>query len=255
MVTSQGASGVSKGVNSVHLAFAVLNEVARVGDIGVTELARNLEMPKSSAQRYVSTLHDAGWLIPVAASSSAPTRWRIGPEPIGLGLRAVDRLSVQEILRPALGELSRSTAETVLLSLPEDRGVLVVERIEGAHALRIVPPLGEYMPYTGSAAGLALAPHLKPARWRVIQEVEAEAGFPPVRAEDLTLAQQQGYAINNERWTEGVSAVGAAVLDKYGTPRGAISVASPTSRMSVRRAHEIGAQIVSKIESVGLLLR
>ena len=59
-------------------------------------------------------------------------------------------------------------------------------------------------------------------------------------ARDLQGTQARGYAIDDEESVEGLRCVGAAIRDHAGTPRYALSVSGPKSRMPYPRTEEIG---------------
>lgn len=62
-------------MRSVRTTFRSLDAVADNQPIGVSELARRLELPKSTVQRSLATLVDLGW---IRTDGSDITRWMLG---------------------------------------------------------------------------------------------------------------------------------------------------------------------------------
>jgi IclR family acetate operon transcriptional repressor len=113
---------VTVGVNevrSVMTALRVLDEVAAREPIGVGELARLLELPKSSVQRTLRTLPTAGWIHPAGAES---TRWGLTTHILRTGQRATGGLGLRDVAVPVMEELRSATQETVHLVVPSRIG-------------------------------------------------------------------------------------------------------------------------------------
>src|SRR5262245_60272422 len=104
----------NKPVAAVLSTFRVLEEVAQLQPVGVSELARSTGMPKSTVQRCLLTLQYVGWLRMVD-----PTRakWGVTTKPLGIGLRAAGEEGLREAAQPFLDELRTVTSETVHLAV------------------------------------------------------------------------------------------------------------------------------------------
>lgn len=72
-------------MQSVLNALRVLEEVAARQPVGVADLARALDLPKSSAQRALRTLDTAGWIRPAGGEV---TRWVLTTKALQVGRRA-----------------------------------------------------------------------------------------------------------------------------------------------------------------------
>src|ERR1700759_4054074 len=56
---------VKARMDSVKTALKVLEQLALAAPAGVSDLARAIDAPKSTIQRDLTTLHEAGWIRPV----------------------------------------------------------------------------------------------------------------------------------------------------------------------------------------------
>ncbi|MFE0130918.1 IclR family transcriptional regulator [Streptomyces sp. NPDC059037] len=245
-------------MQSVLNALRVLEEVAARQPVGVADLARALELPKSSAQRALRTLHTAGWIRPAGGEV---TRWALTTKALQVGRRATGELSLRDVAVPIMEELRRRTDETVHLTVPDGESVVLIERLETSKPVRIILALGTRLPSHATANGKAvlasrsaeaiegqLAAGLEEFTETTITDREALLA-------ELALIRERGYATNGGEWRTDVSAVAAPVLDEAGSPVASISVNMPTSRMSAESSAAHGALVRETALQVGAALR
>jgi IclR family transcriptional regulator, acetate operon repressor len=234
-------------MQSVLNALRVLEEVATRQPIGVADLARALDIPKSSTQRALITLQTAGWIRQVGGGS---THWVVTTKALHVGRHASGELSLRDVAVPAMEELRRQTDETVHLTVPEglDR-VVLIERLETSKPVRIFMQLGMNLPLHASANGKAVLAASPPA---AIERYIAEGlprftgttiGDPDLLRAELSATRNRGFAVNGGEWRSDVSAVAAAVIGEAGLPVASISVNMPTSRMTDDLSAEYGALV------------
>ncbi|MFF3978007.1 IclR family transcriptional regulator [Streptomyces sp. NPDC001828] len=241
-------------MQNVLNALRALEEIAERQPIGVAELARAMELPKSSVQRSLLTLHEAGWIRP---ASGTPTRWVVTAKALYVGRRATGELGLRDAAVPVMEELRRRCGETVHLAVPEGDRVVLIERLETSQPVRIVLPLGQDLPVHASANGkaiLAASPGETLERQLAsgLAEFTAHTITDPERLRvELAEVRRRGYATNGGEWRADVSAVAAAVTGVDGLPVASLSVNVPTSRMSDASCVEFGAMVVVAAERLG----
>jgi IclR family acetate operon transcriptional repressor len=245
-------------MQSVLNALRVLEEVAARQPIGVADLARALDIPKSSTQRALITLQTAGWIRQVGGGS---TDWVVTAKARHVGRHASGELSLRDVAVPAMEELRRRTDETIHLTVPENLDHMVlIERLETSKPVRIFMQLGMNLPLHASANGKAV---LAASPESAVEEYIA-AGLPRftgttiddpdrLRAE-LGTIRTRGYAANSGEWRSDVSAVAAAVIGDAGLPVASISVNMPTSRMTAELAAEYGVLVRATAAQVSATL-
>ncbi|MEU6765157.1 IclR family transcriptional regulator [Streptomyces sp. NPDC046853] len=244
-------------MQSVLNALRVLEEVAARQPIGVADLARGLELPKSSAQRALRTLHEAGWIRPAGGEV---TRWVVTTKALQVGRRATGELSLRDVAVPLMEELRRRIDETVHLTVPDGDRVVLIERLETTKPVRIILALGTQLPIHASANGKAVLA-ASPAQTVERQLDLGLEGFTGSTITDkerllveLARIRERGYATNGGEWRDDVSAVAAAVWDESGTPVASISVNMPTSRMTPEAGAEYGALVSETARQVSAAL-
>jgi IclR family acetate operon transcriptional repressor len=227
-------------------AFRVLESVAELQPAGLSELTRAVDLPKSTVQRCLLTLHELGWLRP---TTTQPTRWHLTYRAFSVGVRARDHQQIREVALPFLNELQLQTTETIHLCAPDGDELVLIERLDTAHPLRAFLPLGQRIPLHASATGLAflaaspdefvdghLAGDLPPRTPRTITD-------PDTLRRTLDEIRTRGYSINDQGLSTGITAIGAAILDAHGQPVGSISVSGPTSRITAEKFETYGKAV------------
>src|SRR3954447_12440237 len=189
-----------KTMRNVLNTLRVLEEVASRQPIGVGELARVLDMPKSSVQRALVTLHTAGWIRPAAGEV---TRWVITTRALAVGGRASGDLDLRGAALPIMEELRRRTEETIHLTVPEDGKMVLNERLETDKPVRTSMALGHALPLHASATGKAVLANGNPEGGRELS-ARGLAGLPepnvpgPDKAPPrLAEIRRRGFAVNH----------------------------------------------------------
>ncbi|MFE7134913.1 IclR family transcriptional regulator [Streptomyces sp. NPDC057638] len=244
-------------MQNVLNTLRVLEEVAERQPAGVAELSRALELPKSSVQRALVTLHTADWIRPAPGT---PTRWLVTTKALRVGRRASGELGLRDIAVPVMEELRRRTDETVHLAIPEGGQIVLIERLETSKPVRIILPLGHNLPAHASANGKAL---LAAGPARTVEELvarglerftDASITDPGAFLGELAAIRERGYATNRGEWRDDVSAVAAAVTGAGGVPVASISVNVPTSRMTDESQLALGVAVREAARTVGEMI-
>ncbi|KAB8189815.1 helix-turn-helix domain-containing protein [Nonomuraea phyllanthi] len=252
-------------MQNVINALRVLEEVAGRQPAGVGELSRVLGLPKSTVQRSLRTLHDAGWIRPAAGEV---TRWQVTGKALQVGRRA--ELGLRDAAMPVMEGLRQRTGETVHLMVPEGDAVVLIERLETDKALRIVLPLGIRLPLHASANGKAVLAHRPGALFApeggpvpgnhpagvpgaLARYTESTITDPEALRAELEEVRARGYADNRGEWRPDIAAVAAAVLGPDG-PVAGLSISTPASRMPEDLRVEYGALVTQAARTLAEFL-
>ena len=124
-------------VQSVDRAVAILEILARDGEAGVTEVARELGVHKSTASRLLAAL-DRRELV---SQDTARGRFRLGVGLVRLAGAAGRSLDVVQESRPVCQALARQVGETVNLAILSGRDALYLDQVAGSPRcwLRLLP--------------------------------------------------------------------------------------------------------------------
>ncbi|AQZ65304.1 Transcriptional regulator, IclR family [[Actinomadura] parvosata subsp. kistnae] len=234
-------------MQNVINALRVLEEVADRQPVGVGELARGLGLPKSTVQRSLKTLHEAGWIRPAGGEV---TRWQVTSKALQVARRT--ELGLRDAAVPVMEELRQRTGETIHLMVPEGDAVVLIERLETDKPLRIVLPLGTRLPLHASANGKAVLAHLDRPLGDLPGYTDTTITDPRALRAELDAVLARGYADNRGEWRSDIAAVAAAVLAPG--PVASLSVSTPASRMTEELRAEYGKLVAGAARTLAELL-
>lgn len=244
-------------MESVKTALQVLELVAEAGEIGVSELARRAGEPKTTIQRNLLTLHEAGWIR--AVEEGTRRKWTLSAKLVVLAARVEAFPHLREVALPFMDELRHQTQETIHLTLREGRQVVLIERLDSPQALRTVRALGSRAPLHMTANGKAVLARLSDAeRERYLaQSLKAWTPHtltdPKQLAKELIAIRAQGYAFNDGEMDVNVRAVAASICPNGGVPMAALSISCPAARLPddlVRRYGVLVKKTAKRIEAL-----
>jgi IclR family acetate operon transcriptional repressor len=139
-----------EGRSSVATALSVLETLSLSGGVGVSELARQLDLPKSTVQRTLLTLRTAGWV-----RQESDAKWRLTLRCAVISQRVMTRTTLSEVVRPLVRELRDATRETARCYLIEAMNIVLLDVAESDHAVRAVEELPNSLPLHATAIGKA----------------------------------------------------------------------------------------------------
>jgi IclR family acetate operon transcriptional repressor len=231
-------------MKSVTRSLRILEAVAQHQPVTVGELTKLFGLPKSTVQRTLVTLNEAGWL---RANRKDTTRWEIGVRVLAVRPAALQGSSLFAAAREPMVRLRDSVNETIHLSVPDAlQCMVVVDRVDCDQAVRTFHDIGDTSPLHATATGHAILAHLPAAD---IDEVitrglesysESTPSDPAELRAGLDRVRTDGYAVNRNQYRPDVCALAAPVLDGDGTPLAALAVSMPDSRYDAARLPELG---------------
>lgn len=232
-------------MSSLPRGLLVLEVIADEQPIGVGDLARRLQMPKSSVQRTLKTLAESGWL---ESTNERRTRWYLAAKVRSIGHRAGGEPSLLQAALPHVHWLGEQTQETIHFGVPiGDRSMVVLDRVDSTRPVRTFMAIGTAIPLHAAASGKAIMSKWDEGRLAKFLDAGLDpitpttvTSVPDLRRELLTI-REKGYASNFAENRDGVFAVGSAVhADREGA-EAAVSISMPASRFDSDRVGEWGA--------------
>lgn len=119
------------GIQSVDRALQLLDLLARRGSGGVSELAEDLGIHKSTASRLLAALESRG----MVEQNSHRGKYQVGTGVLRLAGSMSRRLSIVQQARPTLERLADELAETVNLAVRRSRYAVNLDQAMGPSAL------------------------------------------------------------------------------------------------------------------------
>ena len=222
-------------VNSVQRAAAILGLLLKEKRLGLSQVARSLRIPKSTAHSILETLEREGL---VARDESTGT-FCLGIRLLELGQAAQENFELRRVASPHLLALNRELDETVHLTVLDGDVVLYVECFESSRRLRTYSVIGVRGPLHCTAVGKAILAFLDDdEQIRLVNRIPLErftshtiTGRTALRAH-LKEVRARGWSVDDVEHEEGVRCVGAPVFDHLGRVCASISISGPTQRIT-----------------------
>jgi DNA-binding IclR family transcriptional regulator len=212
--------------------------------LGVSTIARELELPKAVAHRILKELVGAGFLGFDADSK----QYRLGTGALTVGLAALRSLDVPQIARPHLERLVRQTGETSTLSVRQGWTRVYIDQVLSPHEIRMSVALGtRHLLHAGSSskAILAALPDNEIGDYLdhhdLTQLTSSTITTLDTLWEEIARIRERGYAVSLGERQAGAGSVAAAVRGAGALVWGSISLCGPRDRFEpgVREAHGV----------------
>ncbi|MFI6313785.1 IclR family transcriptional regulator [Nocardia fusca] len=217
-------------LQSVTRALAVLACFRNGEDLGVSEIARRLDLPVSTTHRLLSALVEAGFLDKM----DSPSRYRLGTALAEYGQIAYRQHRIH-LAEPHLEELARITGAKASIAARHGNDAVLLGtsswREADGHELQ-----GLRLPLHASALGKVLL------AWAQTGEDEltrlpydrgtARSISGPVElGKELAHTRERGYAFNDEELVHGFRTIGVPIGDESGQARFALGLRGPVELM------------------------
>jgi DNA-binding IclR family transcriptional regulator len=222
---------------SVSRALAVLDLLADASSgRGVSDIARELGVHKSSASRLLATLRGGG-LVEVNASSG---HFELGAGFLRLAARVVQRTDLAQVALPFLRDLMTHSGETAYLSVRRGSFRTAVQEIESPNPVRMVAGIGHLYPLHAGAPGKVLLASLPDAEiselLKAIPHRRGRARQDVARSRaDLEQTRRAGYAITFEENIPNASSIAVPVYGHLGSVVAALGIAGVVPRWDRKR--------------------
>ena len=241
----------SASVQSVDRALTILEVLARLGEAGVTEIAGELGVHKSTAFRLVSTL-ESHRLVEQTAERG---RYRLGVGVLRLAGATTARLDLVQEARPVCRQLAADTGETVNIAVLSESSALYLDQIAGSSALQPHNWVGQHIPLHATSNGKVLLSGLDDRQVTEVLGTLSRYTSLTITTkarlrEELAQVREQGYAVAVDELEEGLTAVAAPIRNAHGDVIASMSVSGPTFRLSEARVDEVLPLLVAAADEV-----
>lgn len=244
MIESPPKGSSIRSMNSVLSTLRVLEEVAARQPIGVSELARVIATPKSSVQRCLVTLQQAGWLRVVDPQHA---RWGVTSKALIIGLSGSGEQDLRDLADPVIKSLSDRTDETVHLVLRDGTDCVISARVDSRQSIRTFVEIGTRAPLHATSSGVAIMARLSTSEVEELlshdleRYTETTVTDPKLLLAEIERTRERGYAVNpSSWWRPHVAAVGAAITGSGGRPIAAVALSIPELRYDVKKQETFG---------------
>nr|WP_211266545.1 IclR family transcriptional regulator [Streptomyces ochraceiscleroticus] len=244
--------GAGSSVQSVDRAVTVLEILARHGEAGVTEVADELGVHKSTAFRLLGVLENRG----LVAQEQERGKYYLGAGVLRLAGAAAVRLDISQEGAPMCRLLADELGETANIAVLDNGAAVNIMQARGPASVTAQNWLGRRTPLHATSSGKALLA-FQPGP---VQDAALARKLPRLTDRTITsvaeLREQlagvvrNGFAVAIEELELGLHAVAAPVRAHDGQVIGAISVSAPAYRLEAERIPEVAKRTVEAAQEL-----
>lgn len=237
-------------VRTTSRTLEIIEALKRLNEAGVTKLADELRMTKSTVHNHLSTLEEHEYVNNTGGTYSLGLRF------LELGGYTRNGMKLFEMGKPEVDALAERTGEVVNLAVEEHGKCVYLYRAKGTQSIRLDIHVGERMGLHTTALGKSMLAHMSERRIDEFLETtslkaatDRSITDPDALREGLSTIRERGYAIDDEERVKGLRCVAVPIL-RDDEIIGAISVSAPTSRLKSGRLSEEILEAVNSAANV-----
>ena len=245
-------------ISSLQRALDILSLFgSQSPELGITDIAKALNLHKSTAAGLVYTLQRNGYI----AQNPENRRYHLGLQLIERAGVLLDQIEIRKIAMPELEHLRDWSSESVNLAILEENQVIYIERLLTDKSLGFRNHIGKRAWPHSTALGKAILSHLPPHEAREILESYPLESMTLNTITDIEALmgqfkafRDQGYAIEREENEIGGLCISAPIHNHSSNPVAAVSVSFPLSRLDETMIATYGTKILEVARRISVKL-
>jgi len=220
--------------------------------LGITDLSRRLELPKSTIQRLINNLGHRG----LVEQDIATGKYRLGIGLFELGMRARSQMDLPSRAKPHLQSLTAAGGETSTLAILRGYEALYIERVESTRMLR-ASSLGSRVPLHCTAVGKIMLTAMSESQ---IDAIIQATGMSPRTSKTVTdlatlkahiaQARRDGYVVDHEEFEDGLVCIAAPVFNYSSDLIAAVGLSAPLMRASGKNLDDLISAVVNAAQAM-----
>jgi IclR family transcriptional regulator, KDG regulon repressor len=225
----------------------LVEQLSNFDRIGVTRLARHLEVPVPTAYRMLRALERAGYVEQLTESKE----YRLTLKLFELGSRVASRTTLRDLAAVEVERLAQQSGLASNVSVLVDGDVLYLAQVKTEELLAVNLTPGSRAPATCTAMGKAMLA----VEYRDVRAVVGSGPYPR-RTEhsittyeelvtELAAVQRAGYAVDRQELNLGVFCVAAPILGVRQTQPAAVSVSAYRPQLDVAEEERLGKLVIA----------
>ncbi|MDO5062742.1 MAG: IclR family transcriptional regulator [Peptostreptococcaceae bacterium] len=230
-------------------------------EMGISEIARALNLHKSTVSRTLSTLEHRGFV----RKNLENQKYWLGLKLYAIGMTVKEKSVYLDEVIIAAKTLFKEFNEVINVSVLEhqDEGtfksVIVYKESNPNQVLLVNPTLGSYTDAHASSVGkclLAYTPEVTEEYIRGLtlkKYTEKTISNNEKLIQELADIRKKGYAVDDEEREVGLTCVGAPIFDVQGNLVAAISISGPTARMKSHDREYLVKRLIQVAKSIKII--
>lgn len=248
MAEDPAAADSEASASTSLVSLALMEALADAEEeMGVTQLAAALAIPKARVHRHLSALRRDGYVT----QSEKTSRYRIGWRLFLLAQKLVKSFDVVALAKPVMQELRDVVGHTIVITTYNDKHVVVLDLVRGRTPLEIfLRPGTEYMLHASAQGKVILAfgdqQNTANALGRPLEGCTPRTVVDPAALrEELEEIRQKGWAEAPEELFMGVNALAAPLFHNGNQLFGSLAIVGSIHFLPAPARPDMAAHLVS----------
>lgn len=256
----RGGDGAG-GVQSVDRAITVLEILAREGQAGVSEVAAEIGVHKSTAFRLLAALEERD----LVEQNADRGKYQLAFGILRLASAIPARIDMVRQAQPVLDELALRLDETINLAVVQEHYAVNVQQARGTAAVASQNWVGQLTPLHATSSGKVLLAYMTDEQRDAVLAQSGLKAFTDntvtqrkTLLAELATVRETGFAVAHEELEAGLNAASVPVRDHTGEVIAALSASGPAFRYDEQRIQataddlrEAGLQISHRMGWLG----
>lgn len=219
------------------------------GAMGITEIARALDMNQSAVQRILGVLTERGYISRPPGSR----KYQLTLALWELGSQVVEHHQQRRLVHPILRFAAQTTGFTAFLTYLAHPFIVYLDKVEGAHGRAHSNEPGSRIPIHRTAAGKAVLAYLPRQQVRSLAKPQTDwSGFltsgpidPETLTEEIDTIRRRRYAVSQGGMTIGVNSIACPIWATEDVPFGSIALTAEERDLPSSRFEELGEKLLA----------
>lgn len=240
------------GVRSVHRAFSILQVLARTGPTGVSRIAEELGISKSTVFRLLATLEARG----MVEQNASRGEYQLGDGVVQLAAGVTQRHDISVLSRTVCQQLAAEAGETVNISILEGDELLTLDQVVGASAITTVNWTGQRQPLHVTAGGKVFLAAMSEAELddylsrKLPAFTEHTIVDPALLRAEVERVRETGWAYTADELEIGLAALGAPIRSLRGDVEAVVAISGPSFRVNRDTAPELADRVLAAAAAI-----
>ncbi len=223
--------------------------------LGVTEIARTLNLDKSTIYRLLSTLAAHSLIYQEAETR----RYKPSLKIVTLGRKVINDIQLRSVAKPFLKKLTKLSGKSADLAILAGLLVVYIDHEDTDASLNVQAEIGQISPPHCTALGKALVVQYTADELRELykeKELTRYTSRTITTLEEflphLETVKKRGYALDEEEFNFGVSSIAAPIYDHRNKVVAALCISGPSIRITSDRIQQLAPSVVETARNISL---